>query len=50
MEAGVAERAAARCDQAVGEINDCLAQAYMLTRTRKFGANEDGEAAAARYA
>ena len=46
MDAGVAERAAARCDQAVEEINDWLARAYMLTRTRKFGANEDGEAAA----
>ncbi|MGH3899408.1 MAG: hypothetical protein ACRDTA_14445 [Pseudonocardiaceae bacterium] len=50
MEAGVAERAAARCDQAVEEINDWLARAYVLTRSRKFGANEDGEAAAARFA
>ena len=50
MEAGVAERAAAHCDQAVEEINDWLARADVLTKKRKFGANEDGEAAAARYA
>ena len=49
MEAGVAERAAARCDQAVAEINDWLARADVLTWKRKFGANEDGEAAAARF-
>jgi uncharacterized protein YukE len=50
MEAGVAERAAARCDQAVEEINDWLRRADVLTWKRKFGANEDGEAAAARFA
>ncbi|MGH3870080.1 MAG: hypothetical protein ACRDSR_00975 [Pseudonocardiaceae bacterium] len=50
MEAGVAERAAARCDQAVEEIDDWLARAGVLTKRRKFGANEDGEAAAARFA
>ncbi|MGH3834841.1 MAG: hypothetical protein ACRDSF_03915 [Pseudonocardiaceae bacterium] len=50
MEVGVAERAAARCDQAVEEINDWLARADVLTKKRKFGANEDGEAAAARFA
>ncbi|MDQ4011514.1 MAG: ESX secretion-associated protein EspG [Actinomycetota bacterium] len=46
MEAGVAERAAARCDQAVEEINDWLARGDRLTWRRKFGANEDGAAAA----
>ncbi|MGH3801221.1 MAG: hypothetical protein ACRDTD_13995 [Pseudonocardiaceae bacterium] len=50
MEVGVAERAAARCDQAVEEINDWLRRADVLTWKRKFGANEDGEAAAARFA
>jgi len=50
MEAGVAERAAARCEQAAGELDDWLADTYELVRRRKFGANEDGEAAAARYA
>jgi hypothetical protein len=50
MEAGVAERAAARCDQAIEEINDWLARADVLTKKRKFGANEDGEAVAARFA
>ncbi len=49
MEAGVAERAAARCDQAVEEINDWLSSARRLTQKRKFGDNEDGEAAAARF-
>ncbi|MGH3998480.1 MAG: hypothetical protein ACRDTJ_13565 [Pseudonocardiaceae bacterium] len=50
MEAGVAERAAARCDQAVEEINDWLVRADRLAWRRKFGANEDGEAAADRFA
>ncbi|MGH3886365.1 MAG: hypothetical protein ACRDSZ_07315 [Pseudonocardiaceae bacterium] len=50
MEAGVAERAAARCDQAVEEIDDWLRRADRLTRRRRFGANEDGEAAADRFA
>ena len=45
----VAERAAARCDQAVREIDDSLAGAYQLTRLRKFGDNEDGVAAAERF-
>ncbi|MGH3981380.1 MAG: hypothetical protein ACRDST_01485 [Pseudonocardiaceae bacterium] len=49
METGVAERAAARCDQAVEEIDQWLNSARRLTRRRKFGANEDGEAAAARF-
>ncbi|MGH3753394.1 MAG: hypothetical protein ACRDRP_11970 [Pseudonocardiaceae bacterium] len=49
LEAGVAERAAARCDQAVEEINDSLARAHHLTRLRKFGDNEDGRAAAERF-
>jgi len=50
MEAGVAERAAARCDQAVREIDDLLIDARVLTRKRKFGDNEDGNAAAERFA
>ncbi|MBV9731052.1 MAG: hypothetical protein JO309_16910 [Pseudonocardiales bacterium] len=49
MEAGVAERAAARCDQAVREINDLLRDARQLTVKRKFGDNEDGQAAATRF-
>jgi hypothetical protein len=50
MEIGVAERAAARCDQAVRDIDDLVYDARELTRLRKFGANEDGQAAAARFA
>ncbi len=50
METGVAERAAARCDHAVEEIDEWLARADRLTKRRKFGANEDGEAAATRFA
>jgi hypothetical protein len=50
MEAGVAERAAARCEQAVREIDDLLTDAQQLTVKRKFGDNEDGNAAAARFA
>jgi hypothetical protein len=50
MEAGVAERAAARCEQAVEEIDESLWGAEKLTRLRKFGDNEDGHAAAARFA
>jgi hypothetical protein len=50
MEAGVAERAAARCEQAVREIDDLVYDARHLTRLRKFGANEDGQAAAERFA
>lgn len=50
MEDGVAERAAARCDQAVSDINASLRGARQLARTRKFGDNEDGLAAADRYA
>jgi len=50
MEAGVAERAAARCDQAVKDIDDLVYDARDLTRTRKFGHNEDGQAAAGRFA
>jgi hypothetical protein len=49
MEAGVAERAAARCDQAVRDINDLLRDARHLTKRCKFGDNEDGHAAAARF-
>jgi hypothetical protein len=49
MDAGVAERAAARCDQAVKELDDSLAAADKLTRRRKFGDNEDGNAAAERF-
>jgi hypothetical protein len=50
MEVGVAERAAARCDQAIRDIDDLLTDAVQLTRKRKFGANADGEAAATRFA
>ncbi|MGH3550931.1 MAG: hypothetical protein ACRDQU_22975 [Pseudonocardiaceae bacterium] len=50
LEAGVAERAAARCDQTVEEINDLVFKAQALTQLRKFGANEDGQAAAKRFA
>ena len=50
MEANVAERAAARCDQAVNDLNDSLAGARQLTRLRKFGDNEDGWAAANQFA
>jgi hypothetical protein len=50
MDAGVAERAAARCDQAVKELDDSIRDARQLTRLRKFGDNEDGRAAAARFA
>jgi|SRR6185312_14314451 succinate dehydrogenase/fumarate reductase flavoprotein subunit len=50
MEAGVAERAAARCDQAVDQLDASLRRARELTRRRKFGDNEDGRAAAERFA
>ncbi len=50
LEAGVAERAAARCEQTVKEIDDWLSSADRLTRKRKFGDNEDGHAAAQRFA
>lgn len=50
MEAGVAERAAARCDQAIQELDASLRRAHVLTRLRKFGDNEDGNAAAERFA
>lgn len=50
MEAGVAERAAARCDQAVREINDLLRDARDVIRKREFGDNEDGNRAAERFA
>jgi hypothetical protein len=49
MEAGVAERAAARCDQAVREIDALLMGARRLTQTWKFGDNGDGDAAAERF-
>lgn len=49
MEAGVAERAAARCDQAVEEIDDLLMGARRLTQTWKFGDNGDGDAVAERF-
>jgi hypothetical protein len=49
MDADVAERAAARCDQAVSEFDASLRRAHMLTRLRKFGDNEDGRAAAERF-
>ncbi len=49
MDADVAERAAARCDQAVRELDDWLIRARELTVRRKFGDNEDGNAAAERF-
>ncbi|MGH3865555.1 MAG: hypothetical protein ACRDQ4_05330 [Pseudonocardiaceae bacterium] len=49
MEAGVAETAAARCDKAVKEIDSLLMDARLLARERKFGANDDGNAAAVRF-
>ncbi|MDQ3825679.1 MAG: hypothetical protein M3319_05375 [Actinomycetota bacterium] len=50
MDGDVAERAAARCEEAVKELDDSLAGAEKLTRLRKFGDNEDGRAAAERFA
>jgi hypothetical protein len=50
LEAGVAERAAARCDQAVEDIDQWLSSAHRLTQKRKFGDNADGIAAAERFA
>ena len=50
LESGVAERAAARCEQAVKDIDKWLSMADRLTRLRKFGDNHDGHAAAARFA
>jgi hypothetical protein len=50
MDAGVAEQAATRCEQAAGELDEWLVDTDALVRRRKFGANEDGEAAAARFA
>jgi len=49
MDADVAERAAARCDQAVRELEHWLINARRLTVRRKFGDNEDGNAAADRF-
>lgn len=49
MDADVAERAAARCEQAAGELDEWLADTDELVQRRKVGANEDGEAAAARF-
>ncbi|MGH3827797.1 MAG: hypothetical protein ACRDQX_11585 [Pseudonocardiaceae bacterium] len=49
LEAGVAETAAQRCDQAVREINDLVRDARELTVKRKFGDNEDGNAVAERF-
>jgi hypothetical protein len=50
LESGVAERAAARCEQTVREIDDLVTDAHQLTRKRKFGDNADGHAAAERFA
>jgi hypothetical protein len=49
MEAGVAELAAARCDQAVDEIQALLTDAQEILRKRAFGANDDGNGAAGRF-
>jgi len=50
MDADVAERAAARCEQAVEELDDWLRDARRLTKRCKFGNNTDGNAAAERFA
>ncbi|MGH3608397.1 MAG: hypothetical protein ACRDRD_09980, partial [Pseudonocardiaceae bacterium] len=50
LEPRVAERAAARCEQAVKDIDRLVYDAQALTRMRKFGDNADGHAAAARFA
>src|SRR6478752_2382014 len=42
--------AAVRCEQAVREIDSLLKDARQLTVKRKFGDNEDGQAAAERFA
>ena len=49
MEAGVAETAAQRCEQAIRDIDDWLSNARRLTQRRKFGDNYDGNAAALRF-
>ncbi|MGQ0774611.1 MAG: hypothetical protein ACT4NY_09365 [Pseudonocardiales bacterium] len=49
MEAGVAETAARRCEQAITEIDQWLSSADRLVRRRKLGDNADGNAAAARF-
>ncbi|MGH3930404.1 MAG: hypothetical protein ACRDTF_10560 [Pseudonocardiaceae bacterium] len=49
MEAGVAETAARRCEQAVTEIDEWLGRARQLIQTRKLGDNPDGNGAAARF-
>ncbi|MEO7194954.1 MAG: hypothetical protein ABIZ05_09045 [Pseudonocardiaceae bacterium] len=49
LEAGVAETAAKRCEQAVDEIDDLVRDARALTVKRKFGDNEDGNAVAERF-
>ena len=49
MEADVAERAAARCEQAITDIDQWLNSAERLTKRRKFGANDDGVGAAEDY-
>ena len=50
MDAGVAESAAQRCEQAIQEIDGWLSDAERLIKRRKFGKNEDGLQTAARYA
>lgn len=49
MEAGVAEAAAKRCEQAITEIDQWLNSADRLTQRRKLGDNADGNAAADRF-
>lgn len=49
MEAGVADRAVRRCEQAINEIDEWLTSTDRLVRRRKFGANEDGRSAAERF-
>ncbi len=46
MEPDVAERAAARCEQQIDEIESMIRDLEPLERQRKFGDNEDGLATA----
>ncbi|MGH3977513.1 MAG: hypothetical protein ACRDRZ_00680 [Pseudonocardiaceae bacterium] len=49
MEPGVAERAAVACDQQVDRIDRILGTCHQIQQRARFGANEDGEAAAVRF-
>ncbi len=49
MEPDVAERAAARCEQQIDEIESMIRDLEPLERQRKFGDNADGRAAATAF-